>query len=78
MDIAIELQANPQYIIVEGDEKRMHDYLSNALRAWLDCGIQGATFRVNNVVPQRYDGFAMEKVNLYIRTARKVIDELCG
>lgn len=76
-DIVVELQANPQEVVVQGDEKSMYAYLSNALQAWLDYDIKGATFRVNNVVPQRYDAFPLEKINLYINTAHKVIEDMC-
>lgn len=76
-DTVIELQVNPQSVVVEGDEKFIHSYLTNAVRAWLDCGVKGATIRANNVVPQRYAGFEMERVNLFIKIARQVIEEQC-
>lgn len=76
-DIVVELQANPQEVIIQSDEKAMYAYLSNALQSWLDYDIKGATFRVNNVVPQREEGFVMDQIKLYIRTARRVIEDLC-
>ena len=76
-DTVIELQVNPQSVVVEGDERQIHDYLSDAVRAWLDFDVSGATIRANNVVPQRYEGFALERVKEFIRIARQVIEEQC-